>query len=203
MAPRSRRAGIARRQGVAACAAVLVLCSAVSAQRGAPSVVFHSPQLGATVSGRSFVIEVEVRAARAPACLASAARAPACLASRRGGRRARGRAVLRSLRVCVPAFLQCTGCVLRRASAQPARSPRARRGQVKGFDVPDMGKGVLLLDGARLMEVKHVRAAQNASRVHGWLRSVGRTRMLVHARAHAPAPPTTIRVRACRCGSST
>jgi hypothetical protein len=192
MAP-SRRAGIARRQGVAACAAVLVLCSAVSAQRGAPSVVFHSPQLGATVSGRSFVIEVEVRAARAPACLAS----------RRGGRRARGRAVLRSLRVCVPAFLQCTGCVLRRASAQPARSPRARRGQVKGFDVPDMGKGVLLLDGARLMEVKHVRAAQNASRVHGWLRSVGRTRMLVHGRAHAPAPPTTIRVRACRCGSST
>jgi hypothetical protein len=72
-------------RGLAACTALLVLCSAASPQSGAsPSVVFHSPQLGATVSGRSFVIEVEV----------------------------------------------------------------------KGFDVPDMGKGVLLLDGAKLMEVR-------------------------------------------------
>jgi len=94
-------------------AGLLAFCTVVQAA-DRPEVTFHSPQSGATVSGRSFSIEVQVSQRRL-----------SC-----------GQGIV----------LVCVSPVSHAACLYAV--------QVTGFALPDMGKGILLLDGGKLMEVR-------------------------------------------------
>ena len=127
----SRRFGPA--SGVVGFSASIVMCMLLQV-RAVPVVTFHRPQSGETFSGRSFIIDVEVLCISGCMCLFLCSCPAPCL------------------RVSLRRELEKDSTRIRtRENTTPAEG---KLPQVNGFDLPEMGKGILLLDGGKLMEVR-------------------------------------------------